>query len=391
MKRISFLLLYALLSFAGNAQTLDSVLAAVERNNPSLKVAQQQMETLSLTYKTGLTPADPFAEYEYLKGSPAEAGNQEDFTIIQSFDFPTAYSKRSQLSRQQIRHAELSYRQSRMKVLQEARELCIELIYLNKLKSVLQRRVSGNEKLVSDYRILLQKGDGNILDVSKADLQLLEVKRKYSECTNRISALNVNLQRITGGEVTQFTDSIYPVYPEVIDSAALLSLYLQQDPELMMRNQELQVSMKQLELNKTLRLPGFEAGYHYQGILGQRYSGIHTGITLPLWENKNRVKAGRLQVALAETETRSYQLELQSRISNLFVRAATLQKTIADYNAVFMELNDEELLAKSLRLGQISVIEYFMELAYYSNAFENFLLAEREYYDVVSELYSIQR
>jgi outer membrane protein TolC len=391
MKALRFLLLNLFLAVTGYTQSLDSVLAVAERNNPSLKVAKQQMAALSLVYKTGLTPANPFAEYEYLKGSPAEAGNQEDFTIIQSFDFPTAYSKRSQLSRQQIRHAELTYRQSRMKVLQEARETCIELIYLNKLKNILEKRVLGNEKLVSDYRTLLQKGDGNILDVSKAELQLLEVKRKFSECTNRISALNVNLQRITGGEITQFTDSIYPVYPAVIDSAALFSLYMQQDPELMIRNQEMQVSMKQLELNKALRLPAFEAGYHYQGILGQTYSGIHTGITLPLWENKNRVKASRVQVALAETESRNYQLELQNRIGNLYARAIALQKTIADYNAVFSQINDEELLAKALRLGQISVIEYFMELTYYSNAHENFLLAEREYHDVISDLYSIQR
>ena len=373
--------------FNTHAQTLNSVLAIVERNNPVLKSAQQEVELINISSRTGLTPSNPYVEYEYLKGSPAAAGNQEDFSVIQSFDFPTAYTKRAQLARQQTKHAELTYRLKRQNVLQETRLTCIELIYLHKQRSLLQQRLLGTEKLARDYQTLLQKGDGNILDVSKAELQLLEIKRKYAACRIRISELNAALRRLSADVILQYNDSVYPDFPLLVDSTALMAAYQEADPRQKMHEQELQLRVKELELNKALRLPGFEAGYHYQGILGQTYSGIHTGITLPLWESRNKVRAARLQLALTDTENKNYQSALQNKAGSLYSRASALQKVMSDYRSVFQQLNDEELLGKALRLGQISVIEYFMELSYYHTARENYLLAEKEFYETVSELY----
>jgi len=59
------------------------------------------------------------------------------------------------------------------------------------------------------------------------------------------------------------------------------------------------IMKKQIAVQRSLSLPRMETGYHAQGILGQSYKGIHAGITVPLWENKNKVKAAKANLDYA--------------------------------------------------------------------------------------------
>ena len=72
---------------------------------------------------------------------------------------------------------------------------------------------------------------------------------------------------------------------------------------------EKRIAEKQQELAKSWRLPKLEAGYHYQGILGQRFS-AHAGVTLPVWEQKFRTQQEQAKLAFSE-------LNLQSRLNDL--------------------------------------------------------------------------
>ena len=93
MKKKSIIIkLFAVaIAINANAQsTIDTVLVSVLRNNKTIQANAQYWQAQNLQYKTGLSLPNPNAELDYLIGSPATAGNQTDFTIAQSFDFPTA-------------------------------------------------------------------------------------------------------------------------------------------------------------------------------------------------------------------------------------------------------------------------------------------------------------
>ncbi|MBA3986127.1 MAG: hypothetical protein H0X63_06050 [Flavobacteriales bacterium] len=64
--------------------------------------------------------------------------------------------------------------------------------------------------------------------------------------------------------------------------------------------------------------------------------------------------------------------------------------TLSEYETLFDGLNTTELLDKSLTLGQISTIEYFMEMTYYYDALKNYLRTENEYHQTMAELYKYQ-
>jgi outer membrane protein TolC len=137
-------------------------------------------------------------------------------------------------------------------------------------------------------------------------------------------------------------------------------------------------------------MPKIEAGYHSQGILGQSYKGIHAGVTIPLWENKNRKKAARANsdyaIANAEAHIIEHRLENKGYYEQLAVRL----KAMKDYENLLLTLNNTELLNKALRLGQITIIQYFQDESYYFSAYDKYLQMEWEYQQAIARLYKYQ-
>ena len=69
--------------------TIDNVLTEVEKNNTTLSSIRKNIDADKIGNKTGLLPKNPEAEFNYLWGNPSDIGNRTDFSIKQSFDFPT--------------------------------------------------------------------------------------------------------------------------------------------------------------------------------------------------------------------------------------------------------------------------------------------------------------
>ena len=73
-----------------------------------------------------------------------------------------------------------------------------------------------------------------------------------------------------------------------------------------------------------------------------------------------------------------------------YEKMSNLKITLDEYKNLFSTLNNAELLDKSLSLGQISAIEFFIEATYYYEAYKKYLNTEMEYYKVVAELNKYQ-
>ncbi len=387
MKNIIFGALAWAICVHVNAQsTVETVLSSVENNNKSLTADRQFWEAKKLEFKTGLTLPNPTVQGQYLFGSPAAAGDQTDIFIVQPFDFPTTYKKRRELAAVQgaVSTSEIAAR--RQDVLQEAKLVCLEMIYRNKLKAQHDRRKLDLEKLRGDFQTKLDKGDGNILDVNKTRLQLLEISQLQAENAVELQKLQTHLIELNGGEAVVFTDTIYPQLPEIQSFEIVEKEYEAADPLRQTLEQEKRIAEKQLELAKAWKLPKFEAGYHYQGILGQRFNGIHAGVSLPIWEQKYRKEAQQAQVLFADLQLQSHLNEHFFEIKEVYERQASLKKSLDEYRFAISSVSNTALLDKALRLGEITVIEYFLETSFYQNAMLHFLKTEREYQISVAEL-----
>ena len=392
MKKIIYIILPLLISAMNvNGQTtIDSVLVNIAKNNKTIVANTKYWEAKKLEYQTGLTPYNPKVDYDYLIGTPSNAGNQTDFAITQSFDFPTVYARKKQLSNEQIKQAEFQLNANRQEVLLEAKIICIELIYRNKFNSELTIRKQNTEKWLTAFQTSLEKGQGNIMDVNKAKLQLIEINASFQENLSISNQLNQKLTELNGGVPIQFSDTAYSSFEFISDFETLEQEIEANDPVRKYLEQEKVIGQNEVSLSKSLTLPKIETGYHYQSILGQRFNGVHFGLTIPLWENKNIVKTQQAELILNEANLQDHINEHYYDIKQKYERMTNLKITLDEYQTLFSSLNNVELLDKSLSLGQISTIEYFMEMTYYYEALKNYLKTEMEYNKVVAELYKYQ-
>ncbi|HLF50880.1 TolC family protein [Flavobacterium sp.] len=382
------LICLAIITFsnATGQSNMDKVLAEIGKNNKTIQSNKQYWNAQKIQYNTGNSLYNPTVEYDYLKGSPANAGNQTDIVVTQSFDFPTVYGKKNQLAQQQILQADLYLQAANQELLLEAKKICIELVYRNKLQIPLAKRKEATEKWLGHFKKKLESGDGTILEVNKAEIQLLEIKKQFLENASFIVKLNEQLTSLNGGTAIAFNDVTYfdvPVIPnfETLEKEIEAQDYIRKTLE-----QEKVIAQKQIDVSKALTLPKMEIGYHYQGILGQTYNGIHTGITLPLWESKNTVKLQNAKMNFAETALTDHTNEHYYEIKQLYGHYESLKGIMEDYRKINNSVEPIKLLDKALSAGQISVLEYFVELNYYNAAFNSYLEIEKEYFDVVATL-----
>jgi outer membrane protein TolC len=306
--------------------------------------------------------------------------------VTQSFDFPTAYGKKNALANQLGIQADLYLRTVNQELLLEAKMICIELVYRNKLQVPLTKRKEATAKWLGQFKKKLESGDGTILDVNKAEIQLLEIRKQFLENASFIAQLSEQLTSLNGGIAITFSDVEYFDVPVIADFETLEKEIEVQDYIRKSLEQDKVIAQKQIDVSKALALPKMEVGYHYQGILGQTYNGIHTGISLPLWESKNRVKLEMAKMTFAETALTDHKNEHYYEIKQLHGRHESLKSILSDYEKLNHSVEPIKILDKSLAAGQISVLEYFVELNYYNATFNSYLEIEKEYFEVVANL-----
>jgi outer membrane protein, heavy metal efflux system len=391
MKQLTIYILTCFFTLNGFAQSgVDSVLRSVEANNKAIQSNKKYWEARRAEFKTGLTPYDPQVEYDYLLGSPVGAGNQRDFSVTQRLDFPTTYKRKRELSGRQIAQTELQQQTFRQDILLEAKLASLQMIYLNKKAAELNRRLQNTQQLLQDLGKKLDKGDVIILDVNKAKLQLLNIQNEVAFNQNAKQVIQTRLSELNGGITIDISDTSYPEMPFIPDFNTLDSMIEAKDPIIKVHQQEIEIQKKQIDLQRSLNLPKIETGYHSQGILGQSYRGLHAGITIPLWENKNKLRAAQANLdyaaANAETHVTQHRYENKGYYDLLEIRIKSMQ----EYKDLLSTLHNTELLNKALRLGQITVIQYFQDEAYYFSAYDRYVQMELEYQQAVARLYKFR-
>lgn len=371
-------------------QEIDSVVKQVERNNKSIRANKKYWEARKSEFRTGLTPYDPLVEYDYMWGSPANAGNQKDFSITQRLDFPTAYSRKKELSTQQIAQTALQQLVYRQNVLLETKLYALQVIYLNKKGAELNRRLINTQNLVSDYQKKLDRGDVIILDINKAKLQLLNIQNDVRMNKNEKQLILTKISELNGGLPITIADTIYPTLPSIPDFETLDSTIEANDPIIKVYEQEKKILEKQIALQKAMNLPKIEAGYHSQGILGQSYRGIHAGISIPLWENKSKLHATRSNLEYANFNAETHRLEHRFENRKYYEQLDVRRKMLQEYEQLISTLNNTALLNKALSMGQVTIIQYFYDESFYFTAYDKYLQAEWEYQQAVARLYKYQ-
>lgn len=378
---------FILLGASIHAQNqVENVLVEIEKNNLTLSALRKSAEAQRLENKTGNYLQNPEVEFNYLWGNPSSVGNRTDFNVTQSFDFPTAYRYRNQISNIKNEQVELEYEKQRRELLSQARLVCYDLIYINALQVELLDRIQHAEGIADSYQAKLEVGESNVLEYNKAQLNQLNLLQELELLSYEREELLANLASLNGGKKIEFTESSFQTVEIPLDFEEWYTHAEQINPLLNWLKKEMEHSEKQVSLSRSMSLPKFHAGYMSEKIVGEEFSGFSVGISIPLWENKNRVKHAKIKTLAIEEVAADHKVQLYNQLKAIHRKASDLQKSAKNYQLKLQQVNSSELLKKALDQGEISLIDYLLEFSIYYESIKTSLKMERELNVAVAEL-----
>ena len=365
---------------------IEDILKEVEINNTTLSALRSSVEAQKLGNKTGNYLQNPEVEFQYLWSNPNSIGNRTDISIKQSFDFPTAYGYRNQISDIKNKQADLEYKKQRRELLLKVRIVCLDLIYTNSLKVEYATRLEHAKSVADSYSSKYDIGDCNILEYNKAQLNLFNISNELETIEIERVALLSELACLNGGKLIDFDVEKFPwiQLPQNFEQWYIVAE--SNNPLLAWLRQEIELSHKQIKYSKAMSLPKIDAGYMSERIVGEQFQGIVVGLSIPLWENKNTVKYAKGNTIAYESIWEDQKMQYFNHLRKLHSKAVGLQKSTNDYRNNLILFNSSELLGKALEKGQISLIEYIYELSMYYKNKDKLLDLELELNKIVAEL-----
>lgn len=367
-----------------------SVLNQIESNSTTLSAIRQQIEAQKIENRTDIFLNDPEVEFSYLWGKPSEIGTQRELSVTQSFDFPTAYAHRSKISKMRNNNLELQYKSERLNILLNAKQICINIAYNNALNKEYEARLENAQQIAKSYQSRFDAGDASILEKNKALINLTTVENEKKLIDIERKTLLSELKALNGGIEITFDDTEILNAPISSDFNSWYADAETKSPTLQYLSQQIDIDKQQVKLNTALSLPKFTAGYASEKTFGEDFKGITVGISIPLWENKNKVKLAKAQVKSTELLLEDSKLQFYTHLQQLHKTTFGLQESAQTYRSSILNNNNEELLKKALDAGQISLIEYLLESEYYYDVKNKMLEAERDFNLSLTELRAIE-
>ena len=364
---------------------VESVLNEIEKNNATLTALQQSMEAKQLENKTNIYLQNPEVEFNYLWGNDV-IGNRKDFSAIQTFDFPTAYKYRKEISNIKNEQVALEYQKQRKDLLLEARLISYDLVYNNALLLELSKRLNHAQSIANSYKSKFDIGETNILEYNKAQLNLLNLSNEMESLNVKRDALLGELTRLNGGIPIKFNVNEFPTTSIPADFEQWYAQAEQSNPLLNWLKKEMESTEKQVGLNRAMSLPKLKAGYMSENVIGQDFQGITLGLSIPLWENKNKVKYAEANAVVMEKTATDQKVQFYNRLKLLHAKAIGLQNNANDYKSKLQTFDSSELLKKALDKGEITLIDYILELSIYYESINKLLRSELEMNKTLAEL-----
>lgn len=387
MKRIHIIIVTLLATAGAYAQTsgIDHVLRSIEANNKELQANSQLITSQKLEAKTDNNLPDPTFSYAHMWG--AGDATISEMVVSQSFDFPTLYSSRNKLNKLKMGAFDSQAEAFRRDILLQAQEVCMDIIMLRQQKAILDERLKNAQELSLMYAERLKRGDANIIETNKINLELLNVKTEAnlneSTLQNKLQELNA----LNGNVPIEFNEAMYPLVVLPSDYEQLRSEILSSDYALMALLRESEAANKQVSINKSQWLPKLELGYRRNTESGEPFNGVVVGFSIPLFENRNKVKMAKAQSLNLNYQKESTVLQIESELAQLYKEALTLRTSMDEYEKTFIAQSDLAILKEALTGGEISMIEYFVEVSIVYQSKLNYLQLQNQYQKAMAKIY----
>ena len=368
------------------ANNIDYVLQQIKLNNTQLKALNAEIEAQTADIKSSNNLSDPTIDGAYLFGV-GSIGDKWELGVSQEFDWPGIYSARGKVNKARIEALAQSYAQKQIEILSEARNICLEIICLNRRIKFENNILANLDSLYDKSLKGLEYGEISILDTNKLKIERLGVTQSIAGNKALLQAKIKQLEGLNGNiplnDVASLSD-----YPE--QQLHSLDEYLSQmkasDPQLRQISSEIEASNKQVSVTRMQNLPKFSLGYRHVNEIGDHFNGVGVGLSIPVFENRGKNKAAKAQAIASQLSFDDVISTRTAEITASHQKAVAVRQQLDGYRDALLKCNNIEILDKALYGGQISLINYLLELRYFIEAQNALIDLEFEYNTLITDL-----
>lgn len=379
------------MSVPGFAQeNAGTVLSQIEKNNTALQALRKRTEADQYGYKAERALEAPEVGFDYLWSSPADVGTRKDISVTQSIDVAALAGARGKLANSRTELSDIQYNIVRQKILLEAKQLYIRIVYCNAVNAELSSRIARSEQIEAAYRDMQARGETDMIEVNKAHLAYLSQKNALSRNMVERESLLSELQGLNGGEPVEVNASVIST-DEVLpaDFGAWYAEASQQIPELAYMKKNVDVNAAEARTAKMANYPSLTAGYMAELVKGSNFRGLTLGLSIPIWSVRSKVRQANASCEAAKLEERDAMTKTYNSFKALYDRAKGLQEISAELSSSLAVSTEAMALTEhKLKAGDISLIDNIMELSLYYSLADEVLATSCDYALALAELYA---
>lgn len=379
------------MSVPGFAQeNAGTVLSQIEKNNTALQALRKRTEADQYGYKAERALDAPEVGFDYLWSSPADVGTRKDISVTQSIDVAALAGARGKLADSRTELSDIQYNIERQKILLEAKQLYIRIVYCNAVNAELSSRIARSEQIEAAYRDMQARGETDMIEVNKAHLAYLSQKNALSRNMVERESLLSELQGLNGGEPVEVNASVIST-DEVLpaDFGAWYAEASQQIPELAYMKKNVDVNAAEARTAKMANYPSLTAGYMAELVKGSNFRGLTLGLSIPIWSVRSKVRQANASCEAAKLEERDAVTKTYNSLKALYDRAKGLQEISAELSSSLAVSTEAMALTEhKLKAGDISLIDNIMELSLYYSLADEVLATSCDYALALAELYA---
>ena len=366
--------------------TRGELLNGIARNNAELRAYRAFVESRQLENKSGNNLPDPQLSAFYLPYGENDGAEYSEYQISQSFEFPTVYSARGKWNDLQGQQLENEYAKLRQDILLQANKLIVDINTLQLRKELERTRREQGKQVYGQIRELFEKEQVGILDLNKAKIAWIQEQFVVEQIETELENTLLLLQKLNGGRPIDLDSAGFTGGIEIEPLETLWQAKMAQDPALLQLKLGESVSRQRIKLERNKALPDLTAGYNHQGVSGDNFSGFYGGVSIPLWNSKNKVKAAEAGYHYRQSQTEATTATLYAGYQEQYNRYRLLLKKYREYQTTMESLDSESLLLKAFTLGELSFMDYYIELRFYRDALDRMLQIEKELHRLKAEL-----
>ncbi len=353
------------------ADNLMDILQHIEQNNTTLRALRDGVEAQKLENHTGLTFDDPEVEYSHYWGSPTSVGPRNDFSVSQGFDFSTLFGIKRKMARSKDRLADINYEERRLEIWIEACQAFVNVVYYNKCLAQHHRQKDEMQRAVLLSQQAFEDGRISRMDCNKTRLALAEIASNIAEEEMEREELLMRLRFLNGGQAVVLNDTVYPGAQSVSRSMKVLT----EERE----DAEQRVAENELKMARSASAPQLKVGYVSELTREEKFRGVTVGMSVPLWSNRNNVKRAKAQLVAQKSEQQDAMARLQNEYEALRQRTERLQQYAQTLSGNMPVLSSSAVLHNAFQRGDISALDYYIELTADYELLHKALQAERDY------------